>query len=87
MGVFLEINRRRLLTSAAIAGIAPNIPRASLIASSEITNSDSVAPPYPEVQARNFSNITNLLLREIAERNSIRQQAGLPLLCRKNFGE
>ena len=45
-----------------------------------MTNSDSSAPPYPEVQARNFANITNFRLREIAERNSIRQEAGLPLL-------
>lgn len=83
MGILLDINRRQLLTSSAttvVLGIAPSIPRASFFARSEITKSDSLAPPYPEVAARNFSNITMLRLREIAERNSIRQQAGLPLL-------
>jgi hypothetical protein len=77
MGIFLDINRRHLLTSAAttaVVGIARNIPRASFIAHSELT------PPYPELQPGNFSNITSLRLREIAERNSIRQEAGLPLL-------
>ena len=83
MGIFLNINRRHLLTSAAttvLAGVAPIIPRASFPARTGITNSESPAPPYPEVEAPNFSNITILRLREIAERNSIRQEAGLPFL-------
>jgi hypothetical protein len=83
MGIFLDINRRHLLTSAAttaVVGIARNIPRASFIANSEITNSDSPAPSYAAIKAQSYSNITIRRLREIAERNSIRQEAGLPLL-------
>ena len=83
MGVFLDINRRKLLTSAAttaVVAIAPGIPHGSFVGKSGITNSSSLAPPYPDVQVRNFATITILRLREIAERNSIRQEAGLPLL-------
>ena len=79
MGIFLNINRRHLLTSAAIVGVAPTIPRASF-ARSKITNLDCPAPPNSEVQARSLSHMTILRLREIAERNSVRQEAGLPLL-------
>jgi hypothetical protein len=80
MGIFLDINRRHLLTSAAIVSVAPNIPRASFLARTGITNSDTHASPYPEVAAPDFSKITILRIREIAQRNSIREQAGLPLL-------
>jgi hypothetical protein len=82
MGIFLDINRRQLLTSAAttaVAGITPKVPRPEMPAKSEVASANALAPPYPE-PAPNFATITILRLREIAERNSIRQQAGLPLL-------
>ena len=81
MGIFLDINRRHLLMATTIlAGVAPIIQRASFIPRSGITNANSLVSSYPEIKPQNFSNITNLRLREIAERNSIRQEAGLPLL-------
>src|SRR5690349_16037534 len=83
MAIRLNINRRHLLNSAAtvaVAGIAPNIPHAEIFTKSEIVSSKTWATPYPESPARNFGTITVLRLREIAERNSIRQAAGLPLL-------
>jgi hypothetical protein len=40
----------------------------------------ALLPPSTQAQARNFGTVTVLRLREIAERNRIRQEAGLPLL-------
>jgi hypothetical protein len=68
------------LTSAAtvtVAGIAPNIAHSK----SEIAQpTQALAQPSTEAQAQNFAPVTVLRLREIAERNVIRQEAGLPLL-------
>lgn len=77
----MVINRRQLLTSTAtvaVAGIAPNVAQSKALAKSEITQQPTEAPPFTE--ASNFDNITILRIRQIAERNRIRQEAGLPLL-------
>jgi hypothetical protein len=83
MGIFPGINRRRLLTTAAataVVGIGPSIPRAETAAKSQVGSANALAPPCLESPTRNLTSITVLRLREIAERNSIRQEAGLPLL-------
>src|SRR5262245_16113016 len=80
MASFPTVNRRRLLTSATaitVAGIAPDI------APPENRPQPPTQPPVPpstDAQVRNFDPITILRLREIAERNRIRHEAGLPLL-------
>ena len=79
MGISLDINRRRLLTSAAttaVVGIGPSIPRAEMAAKSQVASANELAPPCLESPTRNLTSITLLRLREIAERNRIRQQAG-----------
>ena len=66
------------MTGFTVAGIAPNVgsvPRATL----EIAQ-QSLASPPEEAQSQSFSAVTSLRLREIAERNLVRQEAGLPLL-------
>ena len=83
MATFPSVNRRRLLTSAAaitVASIAPDIARPENRASSAPPPTQPPVPPSTDAQVRNFDPITILRLREIAERNSIRHEAGLPLL-------
>jgi hypothetical protein len=82
VAILPDFNRRQLLTSTAtiaVAGIAPNIPHGKVLAKSEIaqpTKALSSAGDEPS----NFDSVTVLRLREIAERNRIRLEAGLPLL-------
>jgi hypothetical protein len=84
MATLPNINRRQLLTSAAtitVAGIAPNIAHTEALAKSEVAQpTKALSLPSREAQAQNFDTVTVLRLREIAERNRIRQEAGLPLL-------
>jgi hypothetical protein len=84
MAILPNINRRQLLTSAAtiaVAGIAPDIAHAEALAKSDIAQpTKALLPPSTQAQARNFGTVTVRRLREIAERNRIRQEAGLPLL-------
>jgi hypothetical protein len=55
------------------------------LAKSEIPQPTQASSPSPtEAQAWNFDTATVLRLREIAERNRIRQEAGLPLLSVAN---
>ena len=73
----LNINRRRLLVSVAA------VPVASILAGTHCAESprlaDAAEPPST-VLAANFSAATVRRLREIAQRNAIRREAGLPLL-------
>jgi len=83
MATFPTVNRRRLLTSAAaitVAGIAPDIARRENHASPAPPPTQPLVPPSTGAQVRNFEPITILRLQEIAERNRIREEAGLPLL-------
>jgi hypothetical protein len=84
MAILPNIDRRRLLTSAAtitVAGIAPNIAHTQTLVNSEIAQPTNALPPSStEADALNFDAVTVLRLQEIAERNRIRQAAGLPLL-------
>jgi hypothetical protein len=82
MAILPNIDRRQLLISAptvALAGISPNITHGEALAKSEIAQ-PTEAPSSIEAQSSNFGNVTVLRLREIAERNRIRLEAGLPLL-------
>jgi len=78
------INRRQLLTSAAtitVTGIAPHIARTAAHADERLAQQGKpLAPPPADVPACNFDGVTVLRLRDILERNAIRQEAGLPLL-------
>jgi hypothetical protein len=79
MTILSNLSRRQLLSTAAtttVAGIAPNVPF-NAHAKSEIAQ-QAQALAFP--QTHNFSSVTSLRLREIAERNCVRQEAGLPLL-------
>jgi hypothetical protein len=80
---FPNLSRRQLLSSATtitVAGIAPNVAY-EVRAKSEIAQEAQVlVPPSKKGQAQNFTAVTLLRLREIAERNRVRQEAGLPLL-------
>jgi hypothetical protein len=76
----LNIDRRRLLTSAAATvtatGILPDVKRAEaagpgFLQSSQLTH---------QAEAPNFCAATARRLREIARRNEIRREANLPLL-------
>ena len=74
-----KLDRRQLLASAtalSVAGIIPSLrvteaPRAQALPS---------LPPTPEVQGPNLSTAMAGRMAEIARRNEIRQEAGLPLL-------
>jgi hypothetical protein len=72
-----------LLTSTAtiaVAGIAPNIPHTEgYLAKSEIAQPTKVSS-LSSAAAEPFDSVTVLRLREIAERNRIREEAGLPIL-------
>ena len=76
----LNIDRRRLLTSAAATvtatGILPGVKLADAAAADVI----QCSPLTLEAQPRNFCAATARRLIEIARRNEIRREANLPLL-------
>jgi hypothetical protein len=81
MAILPNTSRRRFLTSAATltaSRIAPNFACTSILAKSD--SQPTKALVSSPTQARNFDSVTALRLQEIAERNSIRQEARLPLL-------
>jgi hypothetical protein len=83
MAILPNINRRQLLTSAAtmtVAGIAPNISHTEPLAKTEISPTKALASSCTETSGSQFDAVTVLRLREIAERNHIRQEAELSLL-------
>ena len=83
MAFFVNLSRRQLLGSAATitaVGIAPNVAFDAHAKSEIALQAQGLAAPSEEAQAQNFSAVTLLRLREIAERNRVRQEAGLPLL-------
>jgi hypothetical protein len=84
VAILPDFNRRQLLTSAAtitVAGIAPNIPHTEELAKSEIAQpTKALSLSSAGAQPCNFDSVTVLRLQEIAERNRIRLEAGLPLL-------
>jgi hypothetical protein len=83
MAILPNINRRGLLTSAAtitVTGILPNITHTEALADVQIVHPKKPLAPCADVQTRNFDSVTVLRLRNILERNAIRQEAALPLL-------
>jgi len=83
MTIVPNISRRQLLASAATitaAEIAPNLGFEAHVRSEITQQAQALAPASREAQAQNFSAVTSLRLQEIADRNRIRQEAGLPLL-------
>jgi hypothetical protein len=83
MTILPNLSRRELLSTAAtvsVAGIAPNVAFDAHAKSEIAQEAQPLAPPSKEAEAQNFSAVTLLRLREIAERNRVRQEAGLPLL-------
>jgi rubrerythrin len=83
VAIFPNLSRRQLLSTAAassFAGIAPNVAFDAHAKSEIAQQAQALAPPSMEAQAQKFSAITLRRLREIAERNRVRQEAGLPLL-------
>jgi hypothetical protein len=84
VAILPNFNRRQLLTSAAtitVAGIAPNIPQTENLAKSEVAQpAQALSLSSTGAQPCNFDSVTVVRLREIAERNRIRHEAGLPLL-------
>ena len=83
MVILPSINRRQLMTATAtiaVAGLAPNPTPAEGLANSAVAQPTEPLVPPAVVQAGNFDSVTILRLREIAQRNRIRQEAGLPLL-------
>ena len=84
MAILSNVNRRELLTSAAtitVAGVAPNIAHNEPAAKSEVAQSaTALALPNSEWPAQTLSPVTALRVREIAKRNRIRKEAGLPPL-------
>jgi hypothetical protein len=83
MVILPSINRRHLMTATAtivVAGLAPNATPADGLANSAIALPTEPLVPPAVAHAGNFDAVTILRLREIAQRNRIRQEAGLPLL-------
>ena len=83
MAIFPNLSRRELLSSATtitIAGIAPNVAFEAHARSQIVQQEQALIPPSKEAQAQTFRAITSLRLREIAERNRARKEAGLPLV-------
>jgi hypothetical protein len=83
MANFPNLSRRQLLGSAAtitVARTAPNVGFEAHARSDTAQQAQALAPPSKEAQAQEFCAVTLLRLHEIAERNRIRQEAGLPLL-------
>jgi hypothetical protein len=74
----LSINRRRLLTSAALTatGVLPGVKLADAAAADVLRSS----PLTRKAEPRNFCAATARRLMEIARRNEIRREAKLPLL-------
>jgi hypothetical protein len=74
----LNIDRRRLLTSAAVTatGILPGVKLADAAAADVLQS----LPLTPKAEPRNFCAATARRLMEIARRNEIRLEAKLPLL-------
>jgi hypothetical protein len=75
------LNRRQLLGSAALiagTGVVLGIERAGAAEEAELLNAASV--PLAETPAWNVCAITARRLEEIARRNKVRAEAGLPLL-------
>jgi hypothetical protein len=80
---FPNLSRRQLFSSAATitaAGIAHNVGFEAQARSEIAEQVQLLAPPSKEAEGQNFSAVTLLRLQEIAERNRIRREAGLPLL-------
>jgi hypothetical protein len=80
---FPNLSRRQLFSSAATitaAGFAHNVGFEAHAKSDIAEQAPALAPPSEEPQAQKFCPVTLLRLREIAERNRVRQEAGLPLL-------
>jgi hypothetical protein len=72
----LSLNRRQLLTSAAViavAGIAPSYAQVEAATPSEVVSA-------AEIQPWDVCAATARRIAEIAKRNRIREEAGLPLL-------
>jgi hypothetical protein len=83
MTILPNLSRRELLSTAAttaMAGIAPNVAFDVHARSGIAQQAQVLAPPAKEAQVHNFSAVTLVRLREIAERNDARQEAGLALL-------
>jgi hypothetical protein len=83
MTILPNLSRRQLLSTAATttaAGIAPNLAFNAHARSEIAQQAQALAPPAKEAQAQKFCAVTSLRLREIDERNRVRQEAGLPLL-------
>jgi hypothetical protein len=75
------VDRRQLLASAAVvvtASIVPTIEQTEAAGAAKVVQ----VPEAQELEdsACHFSTVTALRLREIAERNRLREEAGLPLL-------
>jgi hypothetical protein len=83
MAIFPNLSRPQLLSTAAtvsVAGVAPTV-RFEAHAKSQIAQqAQTLAPPSKEAQIQTFSAVTLHRIRTIAERNRVRQEAGLPLL-------
>jgi hypothetical protein len=83
MTILPNLSRRQLLSTAAtaaVAGIAPSITFDAHARSEIAPQAQALAPSSKEAHVQNFSAVTLLRMREIAERNRVRQEAGLPLL-------
>jgi hypothetical protein len=83
MAIFPNIDRRQLLTSAGAVTVArPSLtnPHTKALIKSEIVPLTKASLALSAEARQNFATVTVLHLREIAERNVIRQEAGLPLL-------
>jgi hypothetical protein len=87
MTILPNLSRRQLLSTAAtaaVAGIAPSITFDAHGTSEIAQQAQVLAPPSNEAQVQNFSAVTLRRIREIADRNCVRQEAGLPLLSVPN---
>ena len=75
----VNIDRRRLLVSVAAVPVASIVPIAkpAETAAAAVIRSSAMAP---EAEAANFCAVTATRLAEIARRNRLRNEFGLPLL-------
>ena len=85
MPILPGMNRRELLSSAVAATVArmpPNASQTEALPESDVLQPIErlLLPSAAESQAANFVEVTVVRLQEIAQRNRIRQEAGLPLL-------
>ncbi len=74
-----SIDRRRFLTSAALATTASVVPIVKP-AETALAETSHPLPPPSEVPVLNVSAVTVSRLAEIIERNNLRKEVGLPLL-------